>query len=367
MTSIHQFKDSILAQRLLDKTHQLNNSPQNTGQKPLHIMEVCGSHTLSIYKYGIDKLLPSYISLLSGPGCPVCVTDTSYIDLAVHLARDHNIIIATFGDMLRVPGTQISLSTTRAHGADIRVVYTPLDCISLAKLYPDKEIVFLGIGFETTAPAIALTLKEAIAQSLNNLSMLFSLKTMPYAMESLIFDETLCIDGFICPGHVAAVIGSEPFEYLAQKYHIPMVIAGFECVDLIGAIYKLMLMINSKDYSCQNLYKRVVESKGNTNALTLLDEIFEIVDSSWRGLGIISKTGLSLKPEFNAFNALLKFNLTLPDVKVTPGCICGSILKGIKKPIECPHYKTKCTPESPIGACMVSSEGTCMNFYKYNN
>ncbi len=361
MNSINSFKDPILAKKLLATTRKLENRP------PISLMEVCGSHTMSIYKNGIDKLLPSYINLLSGPGCPVCVTDTSYIDQAILLSKSSEVIIATFGDMIRVPGSSISLSIARAQGADVKVVYSPLDCISLAKLHPDKEIVFLGVGFETTAPSIALLLKEAAACSIRNLSLLLSLKTMPYAMENLIFDECINIDGFICPGHVAAIIGSEPFDILARKYGVPMVIAGFECVDLVGAIHALTKMIDYKNYSCQNLYKRVVKPHGNIKALSLLKEVFEEDDSSWRGLGIIPKTGLSLRSEYNSFNAQLKFNLTLPDIKVTSHCMCDKVLKGIKKPIECPLYKTNCTPATPIGACMVSSEGTCMNFYKYNN
>ena len=363
MDYINSFKDIALTKKLLAKTHKLENRPQ----KLLNIMEVCGTHTMSIYKNGIDKLLPSYINLLSGPGCPVCVTDISYIDAALELSENRNVIIATFGDMIRVPGSTSSLATSRANGAHIEIVYSPLDCITLAKMHPDQEVVFLSVGFETTAPLIALTIQKAMQHALLNFSVLLSLKTMPYAMERLIFDQSISIDAFICPGHVAAIIGAEVFNTLAAKYHVPMVIAGFECLDLVGAIYRLIEMINNQDYSCKNLYKRVVKVNGNAKALALLDEVFEVTDSSWRGLGIIPKTGLSLKSDFKAFNALLKFGLTLRDVKVPPKCLCGDILRGLKKPLECPLYKTVCTPLNPVGACMVSSEGTCMNFYKYNN
>lgn len=364
MEYINSFKDADLTKRLLAKTAKLKNCPPNL---PLNIMEVCGTHTMSIYKNGIDKLLPPYINLLSGPGCPVCVTDIGYIDAALKLSEHREVIIATFGDMIRVPGSTSSLAAARANGAHIKIVYSPLDCIRLAKMYPDQEIVFLGVGFETTAPLIALTIKEAVYHSITNFSVIISLKTMPYAVENLIFDKSIAIDAFICPGHVAAITGTEAFDTLAEKYHVPMVIAGFDCLDLVGAIYILIEMINNSNYSCQNLYKRVVKTEGNTKALALLDEVFEVAESSWRGLGTIPKTGLSLKSDFKAFNALLKFGLTLPDVKVTPKCLCGDILRGIKKPPECPLYKTVCTPTNPIGACMVSSEGTCMNFYKYNN
>lgn len=406
MESLNGFKDIELTKKLLAKTHQLKTCPQSSLLKTLslenrppfcasqnlivgelsppldiqsqkigepspvlafNIMEVCGTHTMSIYKNGIDKLLPSYINLLSGPGCPVCVTDLSYIDTAIMLAEHKEVIIATFGDMIKVPGSTSSLSTSRAKGADIKIVYSPLDCITLAERYPDKEVVFLGIGFETTAPSIALAIKAAIHNSINNFSVLLTLKTMPYAMEYLLFDHAISIDAFICPGHVAAIIGTTPFEQLAKKYHVPMVIAGFECLDLVGAIYTLIQMKINNNYNCQNLYTRVVNTEGNTKALALLDEVFEVTESSWRGLGYIPKTGLSLKPKFKTFNTLLKFDLNLPDVKVPAKCMCGDVLKGLKKPTECLLYKTVCTPSHPMGACMVSSEGTCMNFYKYNN
>jgi hydrogenase expression/formation protein HypD len=269
--------------------------------------------------------------------------------------------------MLKVPGSTSSLNSAKANGADIKVVYSPLDCITLAQTHRHKEVVFLGVGFETTAPSIALTLQKAIALSIPNFSLLLSLKTMPYAMESLIFDNRIVIDGFICPGHVAAITGTAPFNALAEKYHVPMVISGFEALDIAGAIYTLIKMTHAHSYTCKNLYTRVVKAQGNTKALALLDHYFKVDISSWRGLGKLDKTGLSLRSNFNNFNALLKFDLTLPQVKAVSGCICGEVLKGFKKPSDCRLYKTSCTPENPIGACMVSSEGTCMNFYKYNN
>lgn len=377
MSYLTDFKDPELSKKLLVQTFKWDDVAPLFENRPLRstpksrrtvsIMEVCGSHTMSIYKNGINRLLPSYIHLLSGPGCPVCVTDTSYIDQALILSQNKNVILASFGDMLKVPGSHLSLSTAKAKGASIQVVYSPLDCLQLAKGHPEKEIVFLGIGFETTAPVLALTLKEALRSSLRNFSMLLSLKTMPNAMKNLILHPDVKIDGFICPGHVAAVIGSEPFNTLAKAYSIPMVIAGFEPVDLSSALYTLIQMILDKNYCCENLYKRVVRAKGNLKALALLNEVFELTDSSWRGLGMISETGLSFKPPFNIFDASLKFNLTSPKIQVPPGCLCGDILKGIKKPYDCPLYKTKCTPSSPIGPCMVSMEGTCMNFYNYND
>lgn len=360
MTPVNPFKDPHLTQKLLSKIRTLNNTP-------LNIMEVCGTHTMSIYKNGLDKLLPPSIQLLSGPGCPVCVTDIGYIDAAIKLSHRKEVMLATFGDMLRVPGSTASLNSAKANGADIQVVYSPLDCITLSQTHRHKEVVFLGIGFETTAPSIALTLQKAMALSIPNFSLLLSLKTMPYTMESLIFDDSVVIDGFICPGHVAAIIGTAPFNALAEKYHVPMVIAGFEALDIVSAIYTLIEMTHTHSYTCKNLYTRVVKPQGNTKATALLDHYFKVDTSFWRGLGELDKTGLSLRSDFNNFNALLKFDLTFPQVKAASGCMCGEVLKGFKKPSDCPLYKTSCTPEKPIGACMVSSEGTCMNFYKYNN
>lgn len=362
MNNLNGFKDIELTRKILDRTYNLKNRPSKA-----NIMEVCGTHTMSIYKNGIDKLLPPYIQLLSGPGCPVCVTDIGFIDTAVRLAQIKGTLIAVFGDLLRVPGSQASLSDLRAEGADIRVVYSPLDCITLAQKHPNKEVVFVGIGFETTAPAIALAIKAASLKSIPNFSVLSSLKTMPDAMENLIFDEEVVVDAFICPGHVAAVIGINAFNELAKKYQVPMVVAGFEALDIVSAVYTLLQMLNTKTYSCQNLYSRVVKPEGNIKAASLLNEVFEESSSSWRGLGTLPKAGLILKSYFNHFNAFIKFNLTLPEVKEPLGCQCVDVIKGLKRPSECSLYKKRCTPSHPVGACMVSSEGACMNFYKYND
>lgn len=366
MSYLHEFNDPHLSQQILAKTHKLKNRP-SISSSIMNMMEVCGSHTMSIYKNGIDQLLPPFVELLSGPGCPVCVTDASYIDQAILLAASPKVILVTFGDLLKVPGSHTSLSTTRANGGDIRVVYSPLDCIHLAKKHPEHEIVFLGIGFETTAPSIALALKAAIKMCISNLSFLISLKTMPSAIDYLLSDNNVNIDGLICPGHVAAIIGATPFEILAKKHGIPMVIAGFSCVDLSHSIYTLMEMIVSNHTYCKNLYTRVVKPNGNPNALMLLDEVFDSRDSFWRGFGILPNTGLHLKDSFKHFDAKIKFKLNLKPVTPKTACICDQILKGIKKPPECPLYKTQCNPSHPVGACMVSDEGTCMNFYKYHN
>lgn len=334
--------------------------------KIFNIMEVCGTHTMSIYKNGIDHLLHPSIHLISGPGCPVCVTDLGYIDAAIELSSSANVMIATFADMVRVPGSTMTLRSRMIYNNSIQIVYSPLDCIELSKKNPNYEIVFLGIGFETTAPAIALTIKEAYRQSLSNFSVLLNLKTMPNAVKHLILDGDVSMDALICPGHVGAIIGSHPFDDLAKKFTMPMVIAGFEALDIVSAIYYLIHMIINEDYACYNLYKRVVKDGGNDKANKLLDEVFSPCESMWRGLGSIPNTGLSLKPYLSAFDAQKKFNLSIPYVKPIERCICDKIIKGSKKPKDCLLYKTVCKPTSPIGACMVSQEGACMNFYKYD-
>lgn len=358
MKYVDEFRDVEVTKKLIAK---INNEIKT----PINIMEVCGTHTNSIYKNGIDKLLPLNINLISGPGCPVCVTDVNYIDSAIELSKNNNIIICTFGDMMRVPGGKSSLSNEKINGANIKVVYSPLDCIDIANKNKDKEVVFLGIGFETTASIIALTIKKAYEKNINNFSVLTSIKTMPKAMEKLVLDEEICIDGFICPGHVGSIVGVKEFEKLAIKYKIPMVMTGFEHVDIVYSIFRLCKLIENKEYKCENLYNRIVKSQGNKIAKDVIKEVFYISDSYWRGLGSIKDTGLVIKEKYKAFDAKAKFKLTLPIVEIDNGCICGEILKGTKKPEDCKLFKVKCTPLNPIGACMVSSEGTCANFYKH--
>lgn len=332
---------------------------------PINIMEVCGTHTMSIYKNGIDKLLPSNINLISGPGCPVCVTDINYIDSAIKLCKNKNVIICTFGDMIRVPGSKSSLNKEKVNGANIKVVYSPLDCLDIANKNRDKEVVLLGIGFETTAPVIGLTIKHAYESNISNFSVLTSIKTMPNAMENLVLDEDVFIDGFICPGHVGSIIGINEFDKLAFKYKIPMVMSGFEHEDIACSILQLCRLIESKNYRCENLYKRIVKKEGNKIAKNIIEEVFSIDDSYWRGLGKITDTGLKIKEKYKKFDAQIKFNIHLSKVEIDRSCICSEILKGIKNPDDCKLFKVKCTPQHPVGACMVSREGTCSNFYKY--
>lgn len=359
MKELLEYKNPKLVKELLEKLKSFNN-------EDITIMEVCGTHTMSIMKSGLKELLPKNIRLISGPGCPVCVTPQEYIDISIELSKKDNVIITTFGDLMRVPGAYSSLQKEKALGRDIRVVFSPLDSLDIAKNNLDKEVVFLGVGFETTAPIIALTVYNAKKKEINNLSILSSIKTMPNAMKSLVSNKEIKIDGFICPGHVAAIIGEEDFEKLSKEENLPLVIAGFEILDIISAIYRLVEMKANGESKLENLYTRIVKSEGNKKALNIINTVFELSDSSWRGLGIIEKTGFEFKKDYKSYDAKSKFNIDTVTSQGNKGCICGEILRGIKEPYECKLYGEVCTPLTPIGACMVSEEGTCAAYYKYS-
>ena len=358
MKYIEEFRDINTTKKIIEIINKEIKSSIN-------IMEVCGTHTRAIYKNRLDKLLPKNINLISGPGCPVCVTDLNYIDSAIELCKNKNVIICTFGDMLRVPGSKSSLNNEKAKGASIKVIYSPLDCLDIANKNKEKEVVFLGIGFETTSPLIGLTIKKAYEYNINNFSVFTSIKTMPNAIEKLVLDKEIYIDGFICPGHVGSIIGINEFDKLAVKYKIPMVMSGFEHGDISASILQLCRLIEMKDYKCENLYKRAVKYEGNKIAKNIIDEVFYTNDSYWRGIGNIKDTGLNIKEKYKNFDAQVKFNLHLPKTEIDSKCICGKILKGIKNPDDCELFKINCTPQNPMGPCMVSNEGTCANFYKY--
>lgn len=359
MKYVDEFRNVEITKKLIDK---INKSFVN---KNINIMEVCGTHTMSIYKNGIDKLLPKNINLLSGPGCPVCVTDISFIDSAIELSRNDDIVICTFSDILKVPGSNSSLRNEKSNGANIVSVYSPLDCIEISNKNKNKEVVFLGIGFETTIPVVGLTIKKAYENNINNFTVLSAFKTMPNAIKKLIIDKEANIDGFICPGHVGSIIGNDVFDRLAIENNMHMVMAGFEHMDIVYAIYRICEMIEKEEYRCVNEYKRIVKKNGNKKAQEILEEVFEISDSNWRGLDRIENTGLEIKPKYKQYNARWKFNINTIESKPLVGCLCSQILKGLKKPYDCKLFKNKCNPENPVGACMVSSEGTCANFYKY--
>jgi len=333
--------------------------------KDITLMEVCGTHTMAIYRYGIKKMLPANIRLLSGPGCPVCVTSDNYIDKAIELSSKEDVIITTFGDMMRVPGTESSLDRQKANGSDIQVVYSIIDALKIAEKNADKKVIFLGVGFETTVPTVASAILQAKKMNLKNFFVISANKLIPPAMEVLVKGEKVNIDGFICPAHVSTIIGAVPYRFLSEKYHIPCVIAGFEPTDILQAVYLIVKQIAENRSEVEIQYTRAVKNEGNKKALSIIDSVFEDCDTEWRGIGVIEKSGLKIKDEFKDFDAEYLFTFTYKPVKKNLGCICGNILQGINTPDECKLFRKVCTPESPVGPCMVSSEGTCAAYYKY--
>lgn len=358
MKYIHEYRDGELARKIVDRIHA-------TSRKKVRLMEVCGTHTMSIFRNGIRSLLPETIRLLSGPGCPVCVTSQREIDTFVALAMEKDVIVATFGDTLRVPGTHSSLQKERANRSDVRIVYSPSDAIEFSKAYPEKEVVFLGVGFETTAPAIAASIIEASEKKLANFSVISAHKLVPPVLTALLARDDVNIDGFICPGHVSVIIGGSAYLPIVEKFHIPCVIAGFEAVDVLRAIYRLVLQIEACEARLENEYRRAVTFEGNRKAQEIMYEVFEPTEASWRGIGIIPGSGLEIRTKYDGFNAKKKFQLSVQDSQEPSGCACGEILVGLKTPVECPLYKKACTPEHPVGPCMVSTEGTCAAYYRY--
>ncbi|MCR4430247.1 MAG: hydrogenase formation protein HypD [Tepidanaerobacteraceae bacterium] len=328
--------------------------------KTVRIMEVCGTHTRAIAKSGIKQLLPPCIELISGPGCPVCVTHQQDIEKVLQLALEPRVTIATFGDMMKVPGSTGSLREIRAGGADIRVVYSPIDAVSIARQNPDREVVFLAVGFETTAPAVAAAVLQAVQSNAKNFSILCMLKLIIPAMAALLNDPEIKADGFLCPGHVSAIIGTEPYSFIPEKYGKGCVVSGFEPEDILESIHLLAKQIKKEEYKVENQYTRGVRKEGNRTALALMEKFFEPHSVLWRGLGPIEKSGLKLKPHFAKYDAKEKFGISEVEAKPSRAeCICDQILKGKKRPDQCPLFGRSCDPDSPQGPCMVSSEGTC--------
>jgi len=334
---------------------------------PVRFMEVCGTHTVSIFRSGIRSLLPKTISLLSGPGCPVCVTDQSDIDAFIALSKMQDVIITTFGDLMRVPGTGSSLLKERANGHDIRVVYSTMDALEVAKARPDKKIVFLGVGFETTAPTIAAALATAAQTGQTNFFVYSAHKRVPPALEALMSVEGIHLDGFILPGHVSVITGLKAYQPFFDRHRIPCVVSGFEPADILQTVLSLVNQIESGSPAIGNTYGRAVTYEGNPKARALLDRVFAPADAAWRGIGVIPQSGLKIRDAFAAFDAQREFRIDLPQAEGPKGCICGEILTGIKIPPECRLYKNVCTPMDPVGPCMVSSEGTCAAYYKYHS
>ncbi len=343
-------------------SEEINNISLN---RKINLMEVCGTHTMSIKRFGIESLLPEEVKLLSGPGCPVCVTPTSYIDTAIKLAEDNNNIIVTFGDMVRIPGSSSSLEKVKAEGGEVVVVYSPMEALELATKNRNKNVIFLAVGFETTSPSIAITLYEAKKTGLNNFFILEGNKLIPPAIEVILQDEGTCIDGFILPGHVCTIVGCKIFEFIPKVYGIPCAVSGFEPIDILLAIKSLIQMIATGDIGVKNTYSRAVKYEGNKKAQDIIKQVFIPADSTWRGIGTIKNSGLILNEKFSSFKILNKIDIGSINTKEPPGCICGEILKGKAYPYDCPLFGKKCTPEHPIGPCMISSEGSCAAYYKY--
>ena len=358
MKYVDDYRDGGLAARLVARIRQRPATPVN-------LMEVCGTHTVAIFRHGIRQLLPEHVSMVSGPGCPVCVTANRDIDWAVALARRPDTILATFGDMLKVPGSSSSLQQARAEGCRVRVVYSTLDALEIARAHPEKSVVFFGIGFETTAPTVACSILEAERLGLRNYFVFSVHKVMPPAMRALVASGEIRIDGFICPGHVSAIIGSEPYRFLARDYGIPCVVSGFEPLDILQSIDMLLAMRAEGRAEVEIQYRRVVRPGGNQAALEQLCRVFEPADAEWRGLGPIPGSGLRIRDEYARFDAQRAFHVDLGPTREHAGCRCGEVLRGVVKPPECPLYGRVCTPENPVGPCMVSGEGTCSTWYQF--
>lgn len=352
------FKDPRLAKGLIDSIEAMAPDAAT-------LMEVCGTHTVAIARNGIRALMPEGVRLASGPGCPVCVTSNHDIDKVIALARVPEVIITTFGDMTRVPGSSSSLLAEQAAGRDVRIVYSPLDALKIAEENPDREVVFVGVGFETTTPLVAMVIKRAQAAGLKNFSVYGAHKNMPGALEAIINDPELKVDALILPGHVSTIIGMEPYRFLAEKYGIPGVITGFEPVDVLQGIAMIMRQLKEGRAEIEIAYARGVMAEGNPHALAAIDEVFETCTAMWRGLGEIPGSGYRIREEYAEFDAMLRFAPVVEETVEHKGCRCGDVLRGIMAPSECALFRKVCTPENPVGPCMVSGEGSCAAYYRY--
>jgi len=356
---IEEYRDPEIAQRIADNIRRIS-------RRPLRLMEVCGTHTMSIFRSGIRAMLPETITLLSGPGCPVCVTSQGDIDAFIRVARQEEVILTTFGDLMRVPGTESSLQKERASARDIRVVYSVSDALKIAGENPDKKIVFPGVGFETTAPTIAVSMLSARQMSLYNFLVFSAHKRVPPALDALMANNHVRIDGFILPRHVSVIIGIKAYEPFFEKYQVPSVVAGFEPVDILQAIFVLVDQAENGQPALKNTYQRAVAPEGNLKAQKIMKDVFETTDVVWRGIGMIPQSGLKIRKEYAAFDAEEILDIKVPEAEEPRGCACGDILRSIKSPPECPLFRKVCTPIDPVGPCMVSSEGTCGAYYRYH-
>jgi hydrogenase expression/formation protein HypD len=360
MKYLEEFRDSAAARALSRRLAQTAD-----GLPTVKLMEVCGTHTMSIARFGLKSLFPENVILTSGPGCPVCVSPQRYMDAAVAYCRRPETIVATFGDMVRVPGSTSSLEKEQADGADVRVVLSTMDALRIAGDNPGREVVFLGIGFETTAPTIAAAVLESARHRIDNFSVLCGHKIMPPALAALVTDPEIRIDGYICPPHVSAIIGGDAYRFIAEEHLTPCVIAGFEPLDILQGVLWLVEMIASGKPDVLTQYSRVVTPEGNREAQRVLAEVFVPADDEWRGIGTIPGSGLAIRPEFARYDAERRLPVEAEPTRVPRGCICGRVLKGISTPPECKLFAVECTPNDPVGACMVSSEGACAAAFKY--
>lgn len=358
MKLVSEFRDEKVVQKVLKEIKKIVENKWN-------IMEVCGGQTHNFLKFGIEEMLPSNINLLHGPGCPVCVTDVEFLEKAFYLAFQKNIIFCTYGDMLRVPGIEKDLFQVKAEGGDVRAVLSPMDAVKIAKENPEKEVVFFGIGFETTAPGNGLAILKAKKENIKNFSVLSSMVRVPPAIKLLLSSPYVKINGFLAAGHVCTVMGYEEYIPISSKFKVPIVVTGFEPFDLLYGIFLCVKLLEEGKAEVQNGYKRSVKKEGNLEAKKIINEVYEIVDRKWRGIGVVPEGGFSIKKEYSEFDAEVKFNLKNFKGEEKTDCISGLILQGVKKPIECPLFGNPCTPENPLGATMVSSEGACQAYYLY--
>ncbi|MDF1535071.1 MAG: hydrogenase formation protein HypD [bacterium] len=367
MKYLDEYRDPRVAKALLEKIH----GSAGRIDREIRIMEICGSHTVSIFRAGIKSLLPENVRLVSGPGCPVCVTAMSDMDRMIALASPPDgtdTLVATFGDMIRVPGTKTSLEAEMASGADVRIATSPLDAVMWARKHFEKSVVFLGVGFETTSPTIAATVLKARKSGLKNLFVYPAFKLLPPALVALLETPDIAIDGFLCPGHVSVMLGADAYRPVAARYEKPCVIAGFEPIDILLGISNICDQLAENKHEVANAYGRAVSNGGNVKAMGILDQVFEPVDAPWRGLGTIPASGLGFREEFAAYDAIRRFGLDSVEAGSEPkGCACGEVLRGLMDPPRCPLFGKACTPDSPVGSCMVSSEGSCAAWYKYSS
>jgi len=357
---VEEYRDPQLGKKLLGRIHKRS-------RKPARLMEFCGGHTVAIFKHGLRQLLPDNVEMLSGPGCPVCVTASADLDRAIALGSLPDVIITSFGDMVRVPGSRSSLQKAKAEGADIRIVYSAQDALAIARDNPDKSIIFIGIGFETTAPTIAASILQAEQEKINNYYVLSLHKVCPPIMKAILDLGEVNLGGIICPGHVSAIIGSHPYQFIADDYGIACAVSGFEPLDILLAVDRLVEQIESGQPKVEIAYRRGVKPEGNQPALRLMETVFEIGKANWRGIGIVPASGLQIKAKYERFDALKNFKIDPGPTLEPKGCICGSILRGVSTPRDCRLFGETCTPEHPVGPCMVSSEGSCATYYHYGD